>query len=153
MGRYLDLIEDAKANPVGAAASQILRDSLPPGAPQTQPETKPCPPTVPADNADRILAEAVEDLREHWNERAAILEHDAGLPRAQAEEQAAAMTATLARNRAYPWQALRLALAERPDLAAQVPNEPGPVDRLLWGVPRLAILPSRRVIPQGRVQP
>jgi hypothetical protein len=63
------------------------------------------------------------------------------------------MTATLARNRAYPWQALRLALAERPDLAAQVPDEPGPVDRLLWSVPRLAILPTRRVVPQGRVRP
>lgn len=99
------------------------------------------------------VANAVEDLHEHWSERAAILEHDAGLPRAQAEEQAAAMTATLARNRAYPWQALRLALAERPDLAAQVPDEPGPVDRLLWGVPRLAILPTRGVIPQGRVRP
>ncbi len=100
-----------------------------------------------------VLPDTVEDLAEHWNERAAILEYDAGLPRAQAEEQAAAMTATLARNRAYPWQALRLALAERPDLAAQVPDEPGPVDRLLWGPARLAILPSRRVIPQGRVRP
>lgn len=29
-----------------------------------------------------------KDLREHWEERAAILEHDGGLSRQQAEEQA-----------------------------------------------------------------
>lgn len=78
---------------------------------------------------------------------------DAGLPRERAETEAAKMTATLARNRGYPWRALRLALAERPDLAAQVPDTLDPADRLLWGVPRLAILPTRRVTPQGRIPP
>ena len=128
MGRFLDLVADFESKRKETAAS---------------PE-----PPEPAN-----LADAVEDLREHWAERAAILEYDAGLPRAQAEDEASVMTATLARNRGYPWRALRLALAERPDLAAQVPDTLDPVDQLLWGVPRLAILPTRRVIPQGRVRP
>ncbi|GBE09464.1 hypothetical protein BMS3Abin12_00008 [bacterium BMS3Abin12] len=95
------------------------------------------------------LAEAVEELKEYWSERAGILEHYAHLPRRDAEEHAAAMTATLARNRAYPWRALRLALASRPDLAAEVPDTLAPTDRLLWGPARLAIIPGRRVVPQG----
>ncbi len=95
------------------------------------------------------LAEAVEDLAEHFAERAAILEYDAHLPREQAEAEAAAMTATLARNRGYPWGALRLALASRPDLAAEVPDSMAVVDKLLWGPARLAVIPGRRVVPQG----
>ncbi len=102
---------------------------------------------------EETLTDTVEDLREHFAERAAILKFDAGLPRERAETEAAKMTATLARNRGYPWRALRLALAERPDLAAQVPDTLDPADRLLWGVPRLAILPTRRVTPQGRIPP
>jgi hypothetical protein len=36
-----------------------------------------------------------------FEERAAILEHDAGLSRPEAERQAARITTTLARNRGY----------------------------------------------------
>jgi hypothetical protein len=82
------------------------------------------------------LAVETEDLREHFEERSAILEHDAGLPRAEAEAEAARITATLARNRGYLWVSLRAALADYPVLLAQVPDRPGPVDALPWVYPR-----------------
>jgi len=47
-----------------------------------------------------------EDLREAFDERAGILEYDAGLPKAEAELEAAKMTATRARNRGYGWASL-----------------------------------------------
>ncbi|MGH8584637.1 MAG: hypothetical protein ACREWE_00080 [Gammaproteobacteria bacterium] len=71
-----------------------------------------------------------EDLREFFEERAGILEHDAGLPRPEAELEAARITAILARNRGYLWASLRAALAGYPVLLAQVPDMPGPVDAL-----------------------
>lgn len=47
------------------------------------------------------IAREAEDLREHFKERAGILEYDAGLPRPEAEIESARITATLARNRGY----------------------------------------------------
>lgn len=71
-----------------------------------------------------------EDLKEFFEERAGILEYDAGLPRAQAELEAARITATLARNRGYLWASLRAALAEYPALLTVLPDRPGQVDAL-----------------------
>jgi hypothetical protein len=77
-----------------------------------------------------------EDLREFFEERAGILEFDAGLPRPEAELEAAWITATLARNRSYLWASLRAALSRYPALLAQVPDRPGPVDSLPFARPR-----------------
>jgi hypothetical protein len=52
----------------------------------------------------------VERLRDCFEERAAILEYDARLPRHEAEEQARRATAMLARRLGAPWAALREAL-------------------------------------------
>lgn len=98
---------------------------------------------------DRLTLEA-DDLREHFTERAAILEYDAGLSRAQAELEAARMTAALARNRSYSWGALRAAMAACPALQAGILDRSGVVDSLPLGVAKLAIHPKRGVMPQGR---
>lgn len=90
------------------------------------------------------------DLLEAFEERAGILEHDGGLTRSQAEQEAARMVATLARNKGYAWATLRKALSEYPSILEQIPDKPGPVDALPLGVPKVAILPNRKVIPQGR---
>jgi hypothetical protein len=79
------------------------------------------------------IAREAEDLREFLEERVGILEHDALLPRADAELEAAKLTATLARNRSYSWASLRAALADYPLLLAQGPATDGPVNALPWG--------------------
>jgi len=58
-------------------------------------------------------------------ERAAILEHDAGLPRPEAQIEAARITAILARNRKYLWASLRSALRGYPELLSQVARPGG----------------------------
>jgi TubC N-terminal docking domain len=85
--------------------------------------------------AEAAVAREAEDLREHFMERAGTIEHDAGLPRPEAELEAARLTATFARNRRYLWSSLRQALAEYPELADQVPDRPGKVDALPLGLP------------------
>lgn len=90
------------------------------------------------------------DLIEAFEERAGILEHDGGLTEDQAEQEAARMVATLARNKGYTWATLRKALSKYPSILEQIPDKPGPVDALPLGVPKVAILPNRKVIPQGR---
>jgi hypothetical protein len=90
------------------------------------------------------------DLREHFEERAAILEHDGCLPRSQAEAEAAKMTATLARNRGYSWAALREAFRDYPAILAQLPDRTGPINSLPLGTAKLAIHPRHGVMPQGR---
>ncbi|MGH8468552.1 MAG: hypothetical protein ACREVY_06120 [Gammaproteobacteria bacterium] len=95
-----------------------------------------------------FLAEA-EDLREHFEERAGILEYDAGLPRLEAELEAARITSTYARNKAYLWASLRSALADYPALFSRLPGKPGPVDALPFGVAKVAVLSGRRVVRQG----
>jgi hypothetical protein len=104
--------------------------------------------TVQAFEQTAIAREA-EDLEEFFEERSAILEFDAGLPRPDAELEAARITATLARNRGYLWASLRAALTGYPVLLAQVPQKAGPVDTLPFGLPKLAVLKGRRVVRQG----
>jgi hypothetical protein len=88
--------------------------------------------TLQAFESAAVTREA-EDLREHFEERAGILEFDAGLPRADVELEAARITATYARNRGYLWASLRAALAGYPLLLSQVPDTPGTVDSLPLG--------------------
>lgn len=90
-----------------------------------------------------------DDLSEAFEERAAILEYDAGLARADAELEAARITATLARNRGYLWGSLRAALAGSPELLAQLPDRPGAVDALPLGTAEVAVLKDKRVVRQG----
>jgi hypothetical protein len=61
------------------------------------------------DIPDPVTAET-EDLKGFFEERAGILELDAGLPGAEAELEAARITA-YARNRGYLWASLRAALS------------------------------------------
>lgn len=77
-----------------------------------------------ADRAATVQAETA-DLREHLEERAGILEYDAGLARPEAELEATKMTATRARNRGYSWAALRSALGDYPALLATLPDKAG----------------------------
>jgi hypothetical protein len=104
--------------------------------------------TVQAFEAAAIAREA-EDLREAFEERASILQFDAGLPRPDAELQAARITASLARNRGYLWASLRSALADSPALLAHIPDKPGPVDSLALGVAKVAVQKDKRVVRQG----
>ena len=98
--------------------------------------------------AYKVDAEA-EDLREHFEERAGILEYDAGLPRAQAELEAARITVTYARNCCYQWASLRVALSAYPELLASLSGRAGPVDSLPLGISKFAVLSGRRVLRQG----
>jgi hypothetical protein len=90
-----------------------------------------------------------EDLRELLEERCGILEHDAGLPRPEAELEAARIMATLARNRGCLWGSLRAALSGHPALLAQIPDKAGPVDALPLGVATVAVLKDKNVVKQG----
>jgi len=100
-----------------------------------------------------VLQEAreAEDLLEFFEERAAILEFDAGLPTTDAELEAARMTATLARNRGYQWASLRAALDGYPALShagarhARHGGYPAPC----VGTATVAVLSGRRVVRQG----
>jgi len=106
---------------------------------------------MPRNSPESPLSPGIADLAEHFAERAAIVEHLAGLPRREAERHAATLTAGLARSRGYSWRALREALRRggRPDLADGLPGE-GVVDRWPWGLPQLAIHPrGERVVRQG----
>ena len=95
------------------------------------------------------IAKEAEDLKEFFEERAGILEFDAGLPRPEAELEAARVTATLGRNRGYLRASLRAALADYPALLSQVPQDAGTVDALPLGTAKVAVLKGRRVIRQG----
>lgn len=106
--------------------------------------------TLRAHKAELLATLTGEGLREAFEERAAILEHDAGLSRPQAELEAARMIATKARNLGYTWTALRQSLSRCPELLAMIPDRPGLVDALPLGVSRFAVLPGRVVVKQGR---
>jgi hypothetical protein len=99
----------------------------------------------------KALLEALhaDDLREHFEERAAILEYDAGLPRPEAELEAARITATYAWNQGYLWASLRAALASYPSLLAQLPASDGPVNALPLGLSTVAVCKDGRVLNQG----
>ena len=77
--------------------------------------------------------------RSTWNgitaheERAGILEHDAGLPRPEAKFEAAKITATYVRNRGLSMVGATGGPGELPRLS-QVPDTPARVDRLPLGV-------------------
>lgn len=81
-----------------------------------------------------------DDLREYFRERAAILEHDAGLSKPEAELEAVRITCALARNRGYLWASLRSALSDHPGLD---------VDALPLGVSKVHVLRDGRVLRQG----
>lgn len=85
-----------------------------------------------------------DSLREHFEERAAILECDGGLSRHEAEANARASTGLLARNLGLPWRALREAFGD-PDL----PDTLTPVDGSPYGLPQWCLSPTGRVIQQG----
>jgi hypothetical protein len=86
-----------------------------------------------------------EALREHFEERAAILEYDGGLSHAEAEEQAKRSTALLARNMGAPWAALRQAVRD-----LSLPDTPHPVTHTPYPLPEWATTPDgQAVIPQG----
>ncbi|MGB9670678.1 MAG: hypothetical protein ACPLXR_05955 [Halothiobacillaceae bacterium] len=85
-----------------------------------------------------------ETLKEHFEERAAILEFDGGIPREEAEAAARASTGLLARNLGLPWAALRLALND-----PALPDSPDPVDRPPYGLPAWCLTPNRKPVPQG----
>jgi len=95
------------------------------------------------------IAREAEDLREHFEERAGIIEHDAGLPRPEAELEAARITSTYARNRGYLWASLRAVFAEHPALLPQFPTTAGVIDALPLGVATIAVLKGGRVVSQG----
>jgi hypothetical protein len=100
---------------------------------------------VRAAKNDLLACLWAEMLREHYEARAAILEHDGGLPRTEAEANARASTGLLARNLGLSWAALRLALN---DLA--LPDSPDPVDRPPYGLPAWCLSPDRKPYKQGK---
>ena len=95
------------------------------------------------------IAREAEALKEFFEERAAILEYDDRLPRAEAELESARLTAALARNRSYLWASLRTALSGYPLLLSQLPATDGTVDALPLGTAKLAVLKHKRVVRQG----
>jgi hypothetical protein len=99
---------------------------------------------VRAAKADLLVCLWAEMLREHYEERAAILEHDGGLPRAEAEVSARASTGLLARNLGLPWAALRLAFND-----PALPDSPDPVDKPPYGLPAWCLGPDRKPCKQG----
>ncbi len=132
-----DLLDRLKANKPAILAA-LAHPDLPGVSPEFAARLSPedladlaagdlTPETVQAFEEAAIAREAT-DLREFFEERAAILEHDAGLPESEAEFEAGRITSTLARNQGYLWASLREALAEHPELLAQLPDMPGQVD-------------------------
>jgi len=93
---------------------------------------------------DLLVCLWAETLREHYEERAAILEYDGGLPRAEAETSARASTGLLARNLGLPWAALRLAFDD-----PALPDSLSPVDRPPYGLPAWCLTPDRNPCQQG----
>jgi hypothetical protein len=94
-----------------------------------------------ADLRARLWAEV---LLEYYEERAGILEHDGGLPRAEAEANARASTGLLARNLGLPWAALRLAFND-----PALPDSPDPVDKPPYGLPTWCLSPANPANKQG----
>ena len=84
---------------------------------------------------EAAITREAEDLREAFEERVGMLEHDAGLPRAEAELQAARIVATVARNRRYAWASLRAALASYPSCWLRCPICPARWTPCPWGYP------------------
>jgi hypothetical protein len=85
------------------------------------------------------VPEETADLREAFEERAGILQYDAGLPRPDAELEAARIRATYARNRGLPVGVPGEALARYPEPLSQGPDRPGTVDAPGRGQARRAL--------------
>jgi hypothetical protein len=88
------------------------------------------------------------DLKEYFEARAGILQYDAGLPKPDAELEAARIVTAYARNKRYSWLSLREALAGRPDLLTEMPDKAGIVDCLPLGLAMVHVLKGR-VLHQG----
>jgi hypothetical protein len=82
------------------------------------------------------VAREREALRECFLERVAILA-EAGV--AEAELEAARLTAVFARNARFLWVSLRSAFEGRPELLAQLPEGRGQVDALPLGMATVAV--------------
>jgi hypothetical protein len=95
------------------------------------------------------IAREAEDLREHFEERAGILERDAGLTKDEAELEAARSTTALARNRGCLWASLREALEGSTVPLAQVPEADGSVDDLVFGVAGVHVGKDGLAVRQG----
>jgi hypothetical protein len=92
----------------------------------------------------------VADLRRFLGEcTRGILDGFPGLSRPEARHEAALLMATYAGNCKYTWRALRSALSRHPDLAAQLPDMPGPVDGLPLCVAMVHVGKDGCVIRQG----
>jgi hypothetical protein len=85
-----------------------------------------------------------EMLKEHYEERAAILEFDGGIPRAQAEAAARASTGLLARNLGMPWLALRMAFDD-----PSLPASADVVNATPYGLPAWCLSPGGQPMQQG----
>jgi hypothetical protein len=73
----------------------------------------------------------IEDLREFVREcTLGILDSVPDLPKREAEMEAAVLCGAYARRCGHQWASLRKVLADYPELLAQVPDKPGPVDAL-----------------------
>jgi hypothetical protein len=71
-----------------------------------------------------VIAREVDDLLEYFDERAAILEYDAGLPRPEAELEAAKIAATLARNWRDLWHPCGRRWRDTPSCCPRCPTGP-----------------------------
>lgn len=114
----------------------------------TQSAASPSLAKAPTGHSETDAKEA-ENLREYFEERAGILEYDAGLPRPEAELEAARMAITYALNRRYSWVSVRSALGDHPEILKKLPEKTALLDEHPLGISRLAVLPGKRVIRQG----
>jgi len=163
VNRWLPVIRENKPAILAVLASQAEAEDLRPSLPGVSTEfaarlsaedlgdiaTGDIPLATVQAFEQAAIARETEDLREAFEERAGILEHDAAMPRPEAELEAARITATYARNQGYLWASLRSALAEYPALLTFLPDTPGTVDTLLLGVAKVAVLKGGRVVRQG----
>lgn len=86
----------------------------------------------------------VEHLRDHFEERAAILEHEAGLSQQDAEEQARRATGLLACATGVTWSMLREAVGD-----PSLPDTATPVLRSPYPLPEWALSADGRPCKQG----
>jgi hypothetical protein len=82
----------------------------------------------------------VGELREMFSATARILDGLTDMTADAARLEGARVAGVLARNRRYLWSSLRAALADYSTLLDQLPQDAGVVDRLVFGVPRYAVV-------------
>jgi hypothetical protein len=86
---------------------------------------------------EAAVARESQDLREHFSERSAILQADAGMSRDEAELEAGRLVVTYARNKGCLWASLRKVFGEHRGLLARIPDADGQVDALVLGVAKV----------------